>query len=93
MTFISKEKIFCKIFGEINFDKHEKEYNRALNWAATQIHKAEEIKGQVTKQAKWEICSDGYYPYCTNCNKEPPSGEMTDYCPNCGYCMRGDKNE
>lgn len=44
------------------------------------------------RQAKWEICSDGYYPYCSACNTEPKGGEMTDYCPSCGAKMKGDKN-
>ena len=39
------------------------------------------------KQAKWEICSDGYYPYCSECKTEPESGKMTDYCPHCGAYM------
>lgn len=37
--------------------------------------------------AKWEICSDGYYPYCSNCRQEPDSGKMSKYCPNCGAIM------
>ena len=40
--------------------------------------------------SKWEICCDGYYPYCLNCKAEPPGREMTKYCPNCGAKM--DKN-
>ena len=46
MALISKEKIFCKIFDNIKpFEGgHSKEYNSALNWAATQIREAEEIK-------------------------------------------------
>ena len=43
------------------------------------------------KKAKWEICSDGYYPYCSNCKEEPQGKVMTDYCPNCGAYMKGDK--
>lgn len=47
-------------------------------------------------QARWEICCDGYYPYCTNCGYEPPyvSGKdmRTPYCPNCGAEMEGDTN-
>lgn len=39
---------------------------------------------EVAPEAKWEICSDGYYPYCPICNQESPSGYMTRYCPNCG---------
>lgn len=37
--------------------------------------------------AKWEICSDGYYPFCSNCKQEPSGRKMTDYCPNCGARM------
>ena len=37
---------------------------------------------------RWIICSDGYYPYCSECKKEPKNGEMTNYCPNCGADMR-----
>ena len=39
--------------------------------------------------SKWEICCDGYYPYCLNCKAEPPGREMTKYCPNCGAKMDG----
>ena len=39
--------------------------------------------------ARWEINSDGYYPYCSNCKAEPKSGKMTPTCPNCGADMRG----
>jgi hypothetical protein len=45
----------------------------------------------LTPAAKWEICSDGYYPYCSNCKSEPQSRIMTDYCPTCGAWMKGDK--
>ena len=40
------------------------------------------------KTGKWLINSDGYYPYCSECRKEPKSGDMTDFCPNCGADMR-----
>ncbi len=43
--------------------------------------------GITQNQSKWEICSDGYYPYCLSCKKEPPGREMTRYCPNCGARM------
>lgn len=39
--------------------------------------------------AEWKICCDGYYPYCSECNEEPPYKIMTDYCPNCGAYMIG----
>lgn len=38
------------------------------------------------KKGRWIICSDGYYPYCSECNYRPH--EMTDYCPNCGAKMK-----
>lgn len=38
------------------------------------------------KHGKWIICTDGYYPYCSECRNEPKSG-MTKYCPNCGAKM------
>ena len=33
--------------------------------------------------ARWEISSDGYYPYCKKCNARPENGKMTKYCPYC----------
>lgn len=57
----------------------------------------EEIKAKIAEAvdentnvlATWEISSDGYYPYCSNCKNEPKSKEMTNYCPNCGAKMKG----
>jgi hypothetical protein len=58
----------------------------------------EEMVGESTteessdsRKSKWEIDCDGYYPYCPKCGEEPPSGKMTNFCPNCGNDMRGDK--
>lgn len=39
------------------------------------------------KHGKWLISSDGYYPYCSECGKEPKSREMTKYCAECGAKM------
>lgn len=47
---------------------------------------------QPIKHARWEISCDGYYPYCSNCRKEPQGREMTPYCPNCGAKMDGGMN-
>ena len=44
------------------------------------------------KTGHWIINSDGYYPYCSECRMEPKSGDMTDFCPNCGADMRGKQN-
>lgn len=40
-------------------------------------------------RAHWYINPDGYYPQCSHCYSEPPGREMTDYCPTCGYFMKG----
>lgn len=45
---------------------------------------------QPVVHARWEISSDGYYPYCKKCNARPENGKMTKYCPNCGAKMDGD---
>ncbi len=45
------------------------------------------------RYGRWIICSDGYYPYCSECTKEPQGKEMTDYCPNCGAKMDGEDGE
>lgn len=42
------------------------------------------------RKGKWLINSDGYYPYCSECNAEPKSGEMTNFCPKCGAKMEGE---
>lgn len=39
---------------------------------------------------KWVICSDGYYPYCSNCRNEPKGG-LSNYCPNCGAKMQNEE--
>lgn len=41
--------------------------------------------------AKWIISSDGYYPYCSHCKTEPKNGMMSNYCPECGARMDGEK--
>jgi Zn finger protein HypA/HybF involved in hydrogenase expression len=50
----------------------------------------ERLKEQLQeKTARWEISSDGYYPYCSHCKQEPPGRELTPFCPLCGYAMGG----
>lgn len=41
------------------------------------------------KHGEWKINSDGYYPYCSVCLKEPQGRVMTNFCPNCGAKMDG----
>ena len=40
------------------------------------------------KKSKWNINTDGYYPYCPNCGCEPAKGVMSNFCPDCGLDMR-----
>ena len=40
---------------------------------------------QEVRHGKWIINSDGYYPYCSECGKEPK--EMSEFCPHCGAKM------
>lgn len=40
---------------------------------------------QEVRHGKWIISSDGYYPYCSECWKEPK--EISEFCPHCGAKM------
>lgn len=52
------------------------------------------VDAELVKHGRWEINCDGYYPYCSNCKKEPQGREMTSFCPNCGARMDGgEENE
>ena len=53
-------------------------------WIAPTQHEPVEEAPLEADTPKWQICVDGYYPYCPICNAEPPSGHMTRHCPNCG---------
>lgn len=70
-----------------------------VSWSHAYADFIEDIENQPSADvapvvhSKWEICCDGYYPYCKNCFKEPQGRVMTDYCPNCGAKMDGNKVE
>lgn len=76
----------------INEDRIIPEYGLAL---ARTMHKrtqilinnAPTVNVHIERHGHWVICSDGYYPYCSECTKEPQGGVMTDWCPNCGCRM------
>lgn len=55
------------------------------------LENAEIIEAEPVKHGKWLISSDGYYPYCSECKKEPKNREMTKFCAECGAKM--DKEE
>lgn len=35
--------------------------------------------------AHWDICCDGYYPFCSHCGEA--AQHMSPFCPNCGRKM------
>lgn len=52
------------------------------------------VSKKETVHGKWIICSDGYYPYCSECGLEPGHGdELTDICPSCGAVMDGNEKK
>lgn len=64
-------------------------WDEAINAAYEAIQSEPAADVAPVVHSKWEICCDGYYPYCLNCKVEPPGREMTKYCPNCGAKMDG----
>ena len=62
-------------------------YNDGIDEQWKKIVNAPTIEPERPK-GEWIINSDGYYPYCSECRMEPKSGDMTDFCPNCGADMR-----
>lgn len=75
-----KEDVFCYTFDEL-----------LKNTPLTLTNDTQPDISIIKTEAKWEINCDGYYPYCTNCNNEPKSGLMTQYCPSCGAKMSNPK--
>lgn len=76
----------------------EKEYierNGLLKWArefypdqkvfASAVINAPTADVQEVRHGEWIISSDGYYPYCSECWKEPK--EISEFCPHCGAKM------
>ena len=49
----------------------------------------EKAEMQRVRHGKWVICSNGYYPYCSECHFIPKEG-MSKYCPDCGCKMDGE---
>ena len=51
-----------------------------------------------TKKRGIAVVKFGYHdvkaddPYCSICKNEPQGRIMTDYCPNCGAYMKGEKS-
>lgn len=89
-------------FVEVN--KMQKKYIDAdrLNYLLDELCVADGIYESIQRlpaadvveinRGHWEICCDGYYPYCSVCKEEPQGRVMTGYCPNCGAKMDGERD-
>ena len=76
-------------------DRIRSVYHRARNFNAVSV--IDNVFGEIKEipaadvapvvHSKWEICCDGYYPYCKHCRNEPQGRVMTKFCPNCGAKM------
>lgn len=69
---------------------HQKELNdymKGWNTCLKSVLQQPTADVQEVQHAKWEINSDGYYPYCSLCKTEPKNGVMSKYCPECGATM------
>lgn len=93
--YISREEAVKKIKSCIFAadDAWESGYNTAMAEIMECIKRITPADVQPVKHAHWEICCDGYYPYCSNCKNEPQGREMTDFCPNCGSFMKDGDSE
>ena len=67
------------------------EYVYDTNSVLDSIDAQPTIEAEPVKHGRWLICSDGYYPYCSECKEEPyrkNNCDLPNYCPNCGARMR-----
>lgn len=71
--------------AQIEFD----EYYKGLGKAKVMLSLQPFADVEEVIHAKWEINSDGYYPYCSHCKTEPKNGVMSKRCPECGAKMDG----
>ena len=69
---------------------NENKSSTELAWISVSKIPAADVAPVV--HSKWEICCDGYYPYCKRCRNEPQGRVMTKFCPNCGAKMDKEVN-
>lgn len=74
-------------------DRFTEGYNFAINEIKEYIDNMPTIETELVKHGRWKLRCYGDYPYCSNCNNEPKSREITLFCPNCGARMDGDDDE
>lgn len=76
---------YCNTYSAYLQNKGQGVAQAALR-RVTEFAKENSADVQPVVHAKWEISSDGYYPYCSRCFGRP-NGELTKYCPDCGARM------
>lgn len=85
--------IVSEVQEKLHIEINVRELKKALAYDRKQYEKgfddgfARAEKKNKKAEGHWVICSDGYYPYCSECNKEPPGRVMSAFCPNCGARM------
>lgn len=73
----------------IKFGENGRMSAKNEDWVVTDIdiQNAPTIEVKTGRHGYWVISCDSYYPYCSECTKEPQGRVMTDWCPNCGCRM------
>lgn len=90
MTYIKKEPLVEFITKGLNNPDKTKAFGYDAIEILTEIEYAPTVELAMEKEGRWLVNPDGWYPYCSECHSEPKSGELTNFCPNCGAKMKGD---
>lgn len=82
------EKIIEALINEIISEQNDeiKRLSDRIDYLEQKLRDA-----NIETTAEWKINPDGWYPYCSNCGNEPRGGFLTNFCPECGVDMRGEK--
>lgn len=85
------DSVLLEVREKMKIEINAEELRRALRYDRQQYERGykDGIRKAATPEARWIICSDGYYPYCSKCKAEPPGRAMTSFCPECGARMTG----
>ena len=90
--YVEREKVLA-LQTDLHFDNIEQlKYWKCRHIDPTEVQLLPAADVRPVVRGQWIICSDGYYPYCSNCKQEPKGRVMSHFCPNCGADMRGKDN-
>lgn len=76
---------------KVTYDYLETDIGETIVECLEDLSSSMDIAVQPVKHGRWIINSDGYYPQCSECMNEPQGRIMTNFCPNCGARMDGDR--